>query len=1256
MESVGFRTLCRLTCRVAAVVAMLIAPLAAGAQQADSLCTPRTLPWSESFEGEGYQIPPCWTAMEEYFGYPYIYHGGYYHTGSASMAMLGGSGTDVCMLATPRMAHRADSLHVGFYLTANDGSGVLQVGLVSDTSNAATFVAMLTLDLTTAQLGYYEFYTDGHTRTGNESVAFRLTDGRVAFDDVEVEAATPCRRPWMPVVGLVTHTSISLSWSDPGTGAFGYVVRRIDTVSLDTAYITAYATSVLIAGLAPATAYRLDVATLCGGDTTGWMPAGVVTTDVACHQPLSLALEASTATAAVLGWQHDTTGFLQPTALRLALRDMTASVPFGDTLTLTGNHAFLSGLATGHHYRATVQALCTADTSAPVTLVFTPLAAPCSEREGTAYSSASVVNGGVRHNYSQMLYPKEVAGGADTLYGLAFRVVDNQMFVPRILTVYVGQTTDSVLTTNIVSPLMTRVSDGFSLPSDAEGWVDIPFDSPLAIDTARNLVVAVLDNTGNPTGVLTFGVHYEPLGGTLYTSSATLPIDPAVFDLPMYSISHVADLRLYGNCAMDACQPPAAAITSQTDTSLTVQWAGGGSSTVVVCGAEGEVSPASVAVTGTTCTVAPLAASTRYTLRVGTVCGADTAFGPEIHTTTACGAVAVPYTVDFAAGAHPCWQGALREVEEVGVVPVSVLLSPEVTAAASGLQVRLAVRTLVPDATLRVGVASADGSLVTWVDSVAGQDIYEGEWVAYLDGYAGSDHHIAVDADNSFVIQSVGIEPLDACLPPRGMTVGNVGYAGATLTWQAAASSFEVFLREADGDAWSSWTTSAGQLTLTGLMPQTSYVGYAVSHCTAAGEPSARSWFRFTTECGQIRYFPYTMGFEAQERTFECWNVAYADPACATANPVTITENRSCSGRRSLRFSSYNNINSNNYDQFLISPRIVSTDSIFLAFRCYKDNYDSEPFQVGFSTSGNSPIDFLWMGEVESQAGQWMSYEQGFPAATRYVAIRYMGRGNYYLYVDDIAILGPGCAAPQLTMVDEQADAVAVRWQADADTALVAITDGLWLSDATGTEVVDDTYTFSGLQSGRSYTIGIRTRCADGRLSDWTTRRVTTIDTACTAPVGLTADSVGYTVVRLSWTPASEGQPCQIALFADGELRWQSGRLTTPSCIVTGLEANRDYSVVVRAYCTEIPGPWSDTLRFSTVECQTVSGVEYERNDYRTVTLTWTPAPVTTGRCRIEYGPEGFSRGSGTVIESAAPCRVAGLDPYGNYDFYIQNF
>lgn len=1239
---------------MAALVAMMLLPATLlQAQQSDTSCAPQTLPWSTSFEVET-RLPSCWTAMAEVSVYPFVYPGGYASSGNYSLALYA-EGTGSCMAASPLMAHRADSLHVGFHLVMNDGYGQLQVGLVADTADTATFVPLLTLDLSTAASGYYEFYTDGFTAADTQAVAFRLVNGRVTVDDLEVEAATTCRRPWQPQVGAVTHNSIALSWGSPGAVAPAYLVRYIAS---DTAYQTVYTTQVLLGGLTPATAYRIDVAALCNGDTTAWMPAGVITTDVACRQPLAFEVEASTASAAVLHWTHGYDGYIAPTAARLALQDITAGLPVGAPASYTGSHAFLSNLTAGHHYQATLQAICQNDTSLPLTVGFTPLADPCVEHAGTVASSVLPLGGANRYNYSQMLYPKAVLAGVDSLYAIAFRVEENRMTVSRRLDLYIGAVADSALAGNVSSVLLTHVCDSAVIPAGAEGWMVFPLANPVAVDTTQNFLVAVLDNTAIPTGLVRFGTHIEPYGSSLYTSSQTLPIPHTDFNIPMYSLSQVADIQIYGNCAMSACQPPAAAVTAVTDSSITVGWAGGSDSIAVryrVAGIE-EINlwQGVLAHAATSVVIGGLNASTQYELEVASECGTETVFGHPFTALTSCATVDVPYYAGFADGLHPCWTGGeWRGSNGVGIeVP---LVSPEVNAALSTLQVRLAVRAAEPWDIIRVGVTATDAAQAVWVDSVAASEVVGGEWVAYLDGYTGNARHVVIQGTAGFLLSEAVIEPLDECLPPRNMHLSAVMATGTTLSWSGTAGNYLVTLMEEGSDAISSWTTAASQYSFSGLAPQTSYVGYVRSLCSD-NVHSRPAWFRVSTGCGNISTFPYTMGFEPSETSLACWTPVYSDPACGIANPIITTTDRRFTGMQSLRFSSYNNLQSGNYGQYIISPRIVATDSIWVSFRYYKENYDSEPFQVGFSTYGNAVSDFLWMGVVEPQAGQWMQYEIGFPASTRYVAINYMGQGNYYLYIDELAIRGPGCAAPQITMVDEQADNITIRWDVTGDTSYVAITSGIWLSNVEGEAVTDGVFTFSSLESSNYYTIGVRSRCPDGHLSDWTTRRVSTINPNCLAPTGLQVDTIGFTDAVISWTPDNDGQLWQLAVISDGDLIYQSGRLSEPSCMLVGLDQNMTYNVIVRSYCSDIPGPWSDTLQFTTAECMPVSDLEYERIDFRTVVISWTEAPVTTGYCRLEYGPQGFTPGTGSVIQRArTPFRLEYLDPYTDYDVYVRN-
>ena len=1231
---------------------LLMCGVVCSAQTTDSLCAPHQLPWSTSFE-DAYGVPQCWTAVSTYGTYPEVYQYGYASTGSHSMAMTG-SDSYVCMLATPLMAHRADSLHVGFVLTMTAGDGTLQVGLMSDTSDATSFTAFLTLNLASCALGYYEFYTDGFAASDTQAVAFRVVDGRVAFDDVEVEAATLCRRPCQGVISNVAVSTATVSWTSCGGNASQYLVRLTNTASGAVQYTASTATTLQLTGLLPGTAYQVDVAALCGTDTTGWLHVGTMVTEVTCRNVTGLYLDDLTANTAVLRWNYDTTGVNMPTGAALHVYDVTAAATHLAAVT-PNDYSFVGNLTAGHRYRAVVRTICTADTADEAELYFTPVGDACSSTPTGGASSLVPLNAGYGYSYAQMLYPSSLAAGLSSLYGIALRVASGSVVAPRHIDVYIGQTNDTTLTANISTSLAHKVIESMAIMPSSTGWLVLPFYTPLSIDSTRNLVVTVVDNTGLPGGSLLFGTHYDPRSATLYASNSTQPYDPTAFGMTLNSMASVADLQLFGNCAGAACQPPAASVVESTTSTLAIGVAGGSATQVVRYRPEGAAQWQTAAVSGFPHIIGGLNAATLYQLQAGSVCGTDTVYGRIILAGTACGVVSAPYFVDFTAGENICWQGVQRITSDGLMIAGDNVVSPTFNVSASLLQVRVMVRgDGSGNSMLRVGACNADAGGIVWADSIAAGLQWE-ERVAYLDGYTGAGHNIVIGGYGC-VVATVSVEPLADCLPPRGIAIGSIGGDRATFTWNGNASGYELHLREADGSEWASWQTAANSLTVTGLEQNTAYVGYMLSLCSGGASASEPVPVSFVTTCGTISYFPYVQDFESTDE-LQCWTLDYADPQCAARNPMQLTLGHAYSGQRSLRLSSYANVPSGNYEQYVVSPRISATDSIVLSFYHTKENYASEPFAVGFSTSGNSIESFLWFAAVEPVVGQWSRYEVALPRSTRYVAIKYMGQENYYLYIDHLTIEGNGCAAPVITALDEQSDRITIEWEGDGDSAVVAITDGMWLSSVEGVTVAGNSYSFEGLQTGRYYTVGVRNHCPDGHLSDWTTQRVATINTGCVPPTALAASGVGLTTATLEWTPAGTGQQWQLCLMSQGDIVWLGNTLAAPHCDVTGLEPGTDYDIIVRSLCGGIPGLWSDTLSLTTLECMPVTDLTYERIDFRTIELSWQAPSLATGRYLIEYGPEGFTRGTGNMLTANEnPYRIQHMEPYTNYDIYMQNY
>ena len=1029
-----------------------------------------------------------------------------------------------------------------------------------------------------------------------------------------------------------------------------YIVRQIDTETHDTVYAMADDTSAMLGGMSPGTTYDIAVAALCGGDTTSWFSIGMVTTEVSCRQPMEAEVAALTSTAAGLTWRYDYGGINNPTGMLLKLAGSNnADTVF--TFSTSGEYLFIDSLATGYIYTATLSTLCSNDTAVPLSLTFRPLSEACSESSGTNTSLVVPMAVASPYSYSQSLYPASLLTGMSSLYAIAVRVVGTPiLYSQRTIDIYVGQTTDSTLNENISTMTAQCAAYGMTVNPDGSGWLLLPFDLPVTVNPQQNLLITIVDRTGTMGGQMRFGTGYSSFGGTLYGVSTEMPFDPSMSELSLTFTSALPDVQLFGNCAAPSCVAPAAMVTNASPTTLTLGWIGAEGSCSVRYRADGEEQWTTTAPHVDSCLLSGLNPATRYELSVGAICGADTAYGAEFEAYTVCGIVSTPYLADFTHGASPCWQG-YQNTFDGGVRLGSMIVSPEIGQAANTLQVTISVAGY---GMLYMGVCDADGENMQWVDTMYID--YAGTHVVYLDGYTGTSRRIALVGNSaSVVLREVLIEQLDDCLPPRNLAVTNVNGTGATLTWYGTAALYEVYIVEEGSGLWSSWQTTETHFTFNGLAGNTLYHGYVVSLC--GGTYSLAYEFSFVTDCEAIAYFPYYEGFESPQAPAQCWNLAYADPANAMANPMAHVGGVACEGNYSFRFSSYNYIQSDIYDQYLISPRIVADDSIWLQFSYRKDNMEAEPFSVGFSTSGNAIGDFLWLSTDQAVLGEWRQYSIGLPAATRYVAIHYMGQNSYYLYIDDLRITGPGCEPPVFTTVDEQSESVTIGWAAETDTSYVYITEGLWLNNVDGIAVLGDEYTFSGLESGHYYTVGVRTRCLDGRLSDWTTRRVVTISTSCQAPTGLTATEVDFTTAEIAWQPVGGAEWWQLCLLADGMLVDISQPLGTPQGMIVGLEQGADYGVMVRSLCSGIPGPWSDTLFFRTHECSTVSDLSFERVDFRTVSLIWQEAEVSTGMHRVEYGLHGFVRGSGTVVEAAGmPLVIGNLEPEPTYDFYIQNY
>ena len=134
------------------------------------------------------------------------------------------------------------------------------------------------------------------------------------------------------------------------------------------------------------------------------------------------------------------------------------------------------------------------------------------------------------------------------------------------------------------------------------------------------------------------------------------------------------------------------------------------------------------------------------------------------------------------------------------------------------------------------------------------------------------------------------------------------------------------------------------------------------------------------------------------------WTIVYGD-GDASVNAMTHNSSQAATGSRSFRFSSYTS--TTDYTQFLITPEITATDSIWVLFkyRRYSASYP-EVFEVGYSTTTTDTNAFTWSGQItDAVNSDWTLFMAKYPATVKYVAIKYESNYQYYLYIDDFMVL-----------------------------------------------------------------------------------------------------------------------------------------------------------------------------------------------------------------------------------------------------------
>ncbi len=276
-----------------------------------TLCTAlEMLPYTQDFEdaetgsATSETFVPCLFRLNngtQYFGHPYVGStSGYNHTTGGSKGLYWNASSTtgtygdyqiVAMPAVDTNTYPVNTLQLRFWARATSTSyhPVFQVGVMTNPFDASTFTPVQAVNVEGTTYAEYTVALGSYTGYG-QYVAIRAlrpsSTWNATIDDIILEEMPACP----PITSIeatatVTGAALTWSWQDGYEAPAAYVVTYDTIGGANPTTLTVNTNTVVLSGLAAATAYKAYVQADCGDDGMGFMDSvEFVTSDFGCVQ------------------------------------------------------------------------------------------------------------------------------------------------------------------------------------------------------------------------------------------------------------------------------------------------------------------------------------------------------------------------------------------------------------------------------------------------------------------------------------------------------------------------------------------------------------------------------------------------------------------------------------------------------------------------------------------------------------------------------------------------------------------------------------------------------------------------------------------------------------------------------------------------------------------------------------------------------------------------------------------------------------
>ena len=277
-------------------------------------------PWTDNFDshpgatsGTTNNLPYCWSYINTctystYKGYPVIYTAsGTSYSGNNHLRFYTYYSSSYSYdpqdqyAILPTMAD-LNGKQLTLYARGTNANSSFKVGLMTDPTDASTFVEVATTTPTTTY-AEYEYILEGegdYVAIKVEAANSSATSRTVYIDDIKVADPPVCAKPQSLTVSEITAHTASLTWESEATA--WQICINDDEDNLIDVDETPY----ILEGLDGSTTYTVRVRANCGNDGMSlWTANKSFTTAVACPKPTSLTKTELTAHSAKLGWTEN---------------------------------------------------------------------------------------------------------------------------------------------------------------------------------------------------------------------------------------------------------------------------------------------------------------------------------------------------------------------------------------------------------------------------------------------------------------------------------------------------------------------------------------------------------------------------------------------------------------------------------------------------------------------------------------------------------------------------------------------------------------------------------------------------------------------------------------------------------------------------------------------------------------------------------------------------------------------------------------